>query len=267
MSKRSPQYRFRGSLAPSARARTPVRASIAASEDEGVATLRLYDPIDPWGGEWGVSAREFIEALDSVPDVGEIRLHINSPGGEVWEAVAILNALRNHPARVVAVVDGLAASAASFIAAGADELVMGRNTEFMIHDAWGIGIGPAADMRDLADRLDKISDNIASVYQDKAGGDVASWRTAMLAETWYSAEEAVSAGLADQVSSAGKEEAKDTFDLSVFRHAGRAQAPAPERPEPTPAPETTPETFTDRIPRPDDPQVRYRTRRMTGAGR
>src|SRR5699024_6271935 len=116
--------------------------------DDGVATMRLYDPIDSWGGDWGVSAKEFADALGALPaDTSEIRLHINSPGGMVYEAIAILNQLRSHKARVVAVVDGLAASAASFIAAGADEVIMGRNTEMMVHDAWNFCIGNAADMR------------------------------------------------------------------------------------------------------------------------
>lgn len=253
-------YRFRGRVAPSARVKTPVWAETPTPDvADGVAVMRLYDPIDSWGDVWGVSAKEFVQALDEVGDAAEIRLHINSPGGEVWEGIAILNALRNHPARVVAVVDGLAASAASFIAAGADEVVMGRNTELMIHDAWGLGIGPAADMRDLADRLDKISDNIASVYADKAGGSVASWREFMLAETWYSAEEAVAAGLADRVEGAEPAGAKNAFDLSVFKHAGRAQAPEPVMPgeDPPPAP---PEQLADRIPRPGDPLVRHRDR-------
>lgn len=210
--------------------RTPLRAeSPQGPVEDGVAVLRLYDPIDSWGGDWGVSAKEFARTLDDLTDVGEIRLHVNSPGGEVFEGVAIMNLLREHPAKVTAVVDGLAASAASFIAASADEMVMGRNAELMIHDAWGLGIGNAADMRDLADRLDHLSNNIASVYAAKAGGTVQDWRDAMLAETWYSAEEAVTAGLADRV--AGTPDApKDKFDLSAYTYAGRDQAPEPAVP-------------------------------------
>ena len=236
---RNTQYRFRGRVAPTARTRTPILAEAPAPDvADGVAKLRLYDPIDSWGGYWGVSAKEFVQALDEVgTDVGEIHLHINSPGGEVFEGIAILNALRNHPARVTAIVDGLAASAASFVAAGADEVVMGRNTELMIHDAWGIAVGPAADMRDMAMRLDQLSDNIASVYAGKAGGTVADWRTAMLAETWYSAQEAVDAGLADRVEGAEPDDqaASNAIDRSMFRYPGRAQAPAPPMPATAPA--------------------------------
>lgn len=234
-------YRFHGRTPPQDRVRTPVRAELATPETEdGVARLRLYDPIDSWGGDWGVSAKEFADALDGLDDsTQEIRVHINSPGGEVFEGIAILNLLRAHRARVVAVVDGLAASAASFIATGADELTMGRNTELMIHDAWGICIGNAGDMRDLAARLDHLSDNIASVYTAKAGGTVEDWRTAMLAESWYSAEEAVAAGLADSVDTGAVVEpgaAKNAFDLSAFQHPGRNAAPAP--PSPDAAPDT-----------------------------
>lgn len=201
---------------------------------KGVVKMRLYEPIDSFGGEWGVSAKEFGAALDALPDdTQEIRLHINSPGGEVFEAIAILNQLRNHQARVVTVVDGLAASGASVVAMAGDELVMSPNTELMIHDAWGICIGNAEDMRELGTRLDKISNNIADVYARKAGGDVEDWRAAMLAETWYSADEAVEAGLADRVqetADADPAQAKARFDLSIFNYAGRAKAPTPPIP-------------------------------------
>jgi len=237
------RYRFHGRIAPE-KDRPPIRAELQANDGgDGVAVLRLYDPIDSWGGDWGVSAKEVAAVLDGLDDtIGEIRLHINSPGGEVFEGIAVMNLLRDHRAKVTAVVDGLAASAASFIAASADETVMGRNAEMMIHDAWGLAIGNAADMRDLADRLDHLSNNVASVYAAKAGGSTDEWRSAMIAETWYSAEEAVTAGLADRMGAA-TDQSKDRFDLSVFTYAGRDKAPAPTAqtpavpvpPEPEPA--------------------------------
>jgi ATP-dependent protease ClpP protease subunit len=255
------QYRFRGSIAPTEAVKRPVRAEVVGSAENGVGKLHIDDVIDSWGGFWGISAKEFNAALAELGDVGEIQLHINSPGGEVWEGVAILNALRRHPATVTAVVDGLAASAASFIAVGCDRTIMGRNTQMMIHDAWGIGIGPAADMRDLADRLDKLSNNIASMYADKAGGELAGWRDLMLAETWYDADEAVTAGLADEVEGAAADDeiVVNAFDLSVFKHPGRALAPAPVAPADDPV-EPAPAPVPDRIPRPGDPQVRHRDR-------
>jgi ClpP class serine protease len=105
----------------------PRAALVPATPVDGVATLRIYDVIDSWGGDWGISANEVAQALDQIGDVEEIRVRLNSPGGEVFEGIAIMNLLRSHPARVTAVVDGLAASAASFLATSADDTTMGPN--------------------------------------------------------------------------------------------------------------------------------------------
>lgn len=226
-------FRFWGKQDPRQRTPVPIRAEQpVADATDGVATLRLYAPIDSWGEFWGTSAAEFAQVLDSLPsETSEIRLHVNSPGGEVYEGLAILEQLRGYDARVVAVVEGIAASIASVIAAGADEVVMGRNSELMIHDAWGITIGDARDHQRTVDSLNRLSDNLASVYAEKAGGELATWREAMLAETWFSAAEAVEAGLADSVAEkAGTPSSKAAFDLSVFSHQGRAQAPDPVLP-------------------------------------
>jgi ATP-dependent Clp endopeptidase proteolytic subunit ClpP len=227
-------YRFRGSIAPSKSVKRPVRVQLPSVDAPSVGTIHLDDVIDSYGGWWGISAKEFNEALDELGDVEQINLHINSPGGEVYEGIAILNSLRRHNASVTAIVDGLAASAASFIAVGVDKTIMAPNTEMMIHDAWGITIGPAADMHAMGDRLDKISNNIAGIYAGKAGGATDTWRSSMLDETWYSAEEAVAAGLADGIEGADAEDVdpgeivENAFDLSVFKHKGRIDAPAPD---------------------------------------
>lgn len=215
------------------RERQPIKAEVPTSDVDGrLAVIRLYDAIDPYGDSWGVSAKELVTALDALPErVDEVHLHINSPGGDVFDGIAILNALRNHPARVVAIIDGIAASAASFIACGADEVVMARNSELMIHDAWGLCVGNAADMLSMADMLGRLSDNIASIYAEKAGGTVEDWRVAMAAESWYSADEAVAAGLADRVEGRAEGDPKNAFDLSVFNYAGRSEAPAPAAPQ------------------------------------
>lgn len=214
--------------------RQPIRAEAPTVRgDDKVAVLRLYDPIDDWGGLWGVSAKEFVGVLDELPETTEeIRLLINSPGGVVFEGIAILNALRSRRARVVAVVEGLAASAASFIACGVDELVMAPNSELMVHSPWAGCIGDAEDMRAMATLLDGLESNIASIYQAKAGGELADWRAVMHAETWYSAEEAVAAGLADRVDGdqSDADQAKARFDLSIFNFAGRREAPEPQHP-------------------------------------
>lgn len=227
--------------------RTPIRAelpSVKAGDSPTTAVVRLYDPIDSWGEWWGVSAKEMAAVLDDLPDsVDTVELHINSPGGEVTEGVAILNLLRQHPARVVAIVDGVAASAASFLACAVDELVMAPNSELMIHDAWGLVVGNAEDMRQMADDLDRFSNNIASIYQAKAGGTVDEWRAAMERETWYSAAEAVAAGLADRVleqPAAAGDGAKNRHDLSIFNFAGRAKAPGPQASATPPSPSPSP---------------------------
>lgn len=209
--------------------RTPIRAEAPVVKTEGtVATLRLYDPIDSWGEWWGVSAKEFARELDRLPDdVDEIRLLINSPGGEVWEGIAIMNALRSHKARTVAVVEGIAASSASFIAASCDELVMMQNSELYIHNAWGVVIGDAADLRAVAQDLEEHYDrNIASVYAAKSGDSVEHWLAEMDKDRFLTAEQAVAEKLADRIEGVGDADAaKAKFDMTVFaRSDGRRAA-------------------------------------------
>lgn len=205
------------------------RITNAASTSEP-AEILIYDEIG-YGGWYyeGVTANNLVRQLADI-ESDQIRVRINSPGGNVFEGIAILNALRSHPAHVTTIVDGLAASAASFIAMAGDDIVMNRNAEIMIHDPSALSIGNASDMRDLADQLDRIGDNIASMYADRAGGTVEDWRTAMRTETWYSDEEALAAGLVDRIErfdNDEKEPVKNRFDLSVFNYAGRRAAPAP----------------------------------------
>lgn len=179
------------------------------------AKVYLYDPI---GGWFGVTPGDFVRELDEL-DVDELELHINSPGGSVFDGIAIMNALRHHDARVIGYVDGLAASAASFIAVGGcDELVMSAHSELMIHDAWGLCVGSAEDMAKMAEDLDRISDNIASVYARKAGGTTTGWRDIMREERWYSDEEAVTAGLADRLDASDEDDEGDEPENRWGRH-------------------------------------------------
>lgn len=217
----------------------PPVASIAPAKVTGTkAVVRLYNYIDPDGGYWGVSADEFAGALDAIEgEVTEIELRVNSGGGSVWDGLAILNTLRSHDAKVTAVVDGIAASAASFIAVACDEVVMMPNSKMMIHDALGICLGQAADMREYADFLDDSSDGIAEIYASKAGGSVADWRETMTAKgllgQWYTPQEAVDAGLVDSVGG----QAAEPEDAAPAAPAAQAdeqpQAAAPEPPAPT----------------------------------
>ena len=160
-----------------------------------MSDVTLYEEI----GYWGVSAAEFSERLVSAGE-GDITLRVNSAGGDVYAGLAIMNQLRNHPGKVTAYVEGLAASAASFIVVGgADEVIMCPNSEMMIHDAMTFAEGNADDISSALAGLERASENIASIYAAKAGGDPASFREAMKKETWFTAEEAVLAGLADRV--------------------------------------------------------------------
>ena len=194
------------------------------NEADGPVELFIYDVIDEW---FGVSAEMFARDLAAI-DVPEITVRINSPGGSVFEGIAILNSLRGHKAKITTVVDGIAASAASFIAMAGDEIVMNRNSQLMIHDASAVCIGNAKDMADMQEHLDRMSANIATIYAERAGGTVEEWRAAMLAESWYSADEAVEAGLADRVEAVKEPaKAKNSFDLSIFNYAGRQAAPTP----------------------------------------
>lgn len=199
-----------------------------AQTDTAPAEVLIYDEI----GWYGVTADGFVNDLKAI-DGDEIVVRVNSPGGDVYDGIAILNALRGHKAKITTIVDGLAASAASFIAMAGDEIVMNPNSEMMIHDAWGYSIGNAEDMHKAADDLDRVSNNIASIYAERAGGTTEAWREVMRAETWYSAQEAVDAGLANRVGAKQEDDteeidAKASFDLSIFNYAGRKSAPAPK---------------------------------------
>jgi len=206
------------------------RFEVLAKGEE--AEVFLYDAIvsTEAEAEWfgGVAPESFVKALRGI-DAKTINLRINSPGGSVFAARAIEQALRDHPAKVVAHIDGLAASAATFIAMAADEIVMGSGALFMIHKAWTGMYGNADDMRAEADLLDKIDGTLADTYASRTGKskeEVAAW---MAAETWFTADEAVEAGFADRVA---ESTAKAEWNLSAYAKA--PQAPAPD---PTPEPE------------------------------
>jgi ATP-dependent protease ClpP protease subunit len=197
----------------------------------GPAQLHIYDEI----GFFGITASDLVRDLAAVK--GDLEVHLNTPGGEVFDGIAIYNALKQRASGVRIVVDSLAASIGSVIAMAADpgNLVIAKNASLMIHDGFGMGIGNAKDMRELADLLDKTSDNIASIYADRTGLPASQWREAMLAETWYVGQEAVDAGLADFVQGAEPEDAQlaATWDLSVFaRRPGGPPAPAAVEDEP-----------------------------------
>ncbi|MDH6116901.1 ATP-dependent Clp endopeptidase proteolytic subunit ClpP [Kitasatospora sp. GAS204A] len=165
--------------------------------DAGPTRVDIYDQIG--GGGWfdsGVTAVDFVNELAQIN--GDIEVHINSPGGDVFDGLAIYNSLAQRPGKVTTIVDGLAASAASFIAMAGTQRLISPGAMMMIHEASGVCLGNADDMRETADLLDKVSANIASIYAAHSGR-ADGWRSAMQAETWYTADEAVAAGLAHRI--------------------------------------------------------------------
>lgn len=186
-------------------------------EEAEEATLYLYDVIvsdDCWGG---VAAEAFVKALNAIA-APVIHLRINSPGGEVFAARAIEAAIRNHPARIIAHVDGYAASAASFVAVACDEVEIAPGGFFMIHKAWTFTAGNADDLLHTAEMLEKLDASLTDTYAKETGctpEDVAEW---MKAETWFSADEAVERGFADRVAEAPPK-AQAEWNLSVYANA------------------------------------------------
>jgi ATP-dependent protease ClpP protease subunit len=199
----------------------------------------IYDEI----GYWGTASNEFVKDLALLADEPKLIINMNSPGGDVFDGIAIYQALLDHPAEVVIKVNGLAASIASVIAMAGDRVIMGARSQIMIHEGFTFASGDAATMRKTADMLDRISDSIAAVYADRASGDPAMWRNRMREETWFSAEEAVAAGLADEIEGRKEKSVLDAFDMSVYKNPDRESAPGPvienKTPEPAPEPEPT----------------------------
>lgn len=183
----------------------------------------IYDEI----GYWGTASNEFVKDLALLADEPKLLINMNSPGGDVFDGIAIYQALLDHPAEITVKVNGLAASIASVIAMAGDRVIMGARSQIMIHEGFTFASGDAATMRKTAAMLDRVSDNIAAVYADRAGGDPVMWRNRMREETWFSAEEAVSAGLADEIEGRKAKSVQDAFDMTVYKHSGRESAPAP----------------------------------------
>lgn len=207
---------------------------VRASGDE--AEVFLYDAIvsDELEAEWfgGVAPEPFVAALREIK-AGTIHLRINSPGGSVFAARAMEQALRDHPAKVIAHIDGLAASAATFIAMGADEVVMNKGSLFMIHKAWTGCWGNSDDLRTEADLLDKIDGTLIQTYADRTGQSAEQIGEWMAAETWFTAQEAMDAGFADSIAQE-EPKAKAAWNLSAYARAPQPDAP-PEPPPPEPS--------------------------------
>ncbi len=210
------------------------RGSFRAEGD----TLYIYDVIvaSDDDAEWlgGVSAETIVKQIRSMS--GPITLRINSPGGDVFAARAVQAAMDSHDGEIVAHVDGYAASAASLIAVVADRCVMAPGAFLMIHKAWTIGMGNADDMLATAEVLEKIDGTLAETYAAKTGSKPEEYADLMRAETWFTAQEALDARLADEIT-AKTPKAEAAWDLTAYGTAPAADAAI----EPEPQPELEPE--------------------------
>lgn len=167
------------------------------------------------------SAAGFRNALKSLGDVKNINLHINSPGGSVFEGIAIYNMLKQNSARINVYIDGLAASIASVIAMSGDAIFMPSNSMMMVHNPWVMAIGNASELRKQADDLDQITKSSIQTYLAKAGDklDEKTLTQLMDDETWLTAQEAVDYGLADEVMEPNKAVASINKQfVSRYRH-------------------------------------------------
>lgn len=189
-----------------------VRAATADSPSE----ILLYDEI----GFWGVTATDFAAALkDAGP--GQVNVRINSPGGDVFDGLAIYNMLLAHPGGVNTMVDGLAASAASYIAMAGDTVSMAESSQMMIHNAWGVAIGNRHDMTKTSDVLGRIDGQLADIYVSRTGKDKADVTSMMDAETWMTASEAKDSGFCNTVvtpkAKASADGAKELAGMAIRR--------------------------------------------------
>jgi ATP-dependent Clp protease, protease subunit len=163
------------------------------------AEIWIYEFIgeDFWTGG-GVTAKNFQKEIAEIK-ASQIDLHINSPGGEVFDGITIYNLIKQHPANVTTYIDGLAASIASVIALAGNKVIMAENALYMVHNPSGMAIGTANDMRSLADVLDKVASTMVGTYVSKSGKSEKDVKALMDGETWMTAQEAKDFGFIDEI--------------------------------------------------------------------
>ena len=180
------------------------------------ADIYIFDEI----GMYGVTAQDFIGEIKELKNT-PINLRINSLGGDVFNGMAIYNVIKKREAKTTVYIEGIAASIATIIALGADEVVMSENSLFMIHNAWGGTMGDAKDMRKSAETLEKISTELTEIYMKKTGLSYDVVSNMMDEETWLNSEEAYELGFVDTISDAIKVAAK--YDVSKFKNITNEQ--------------------------------------------
>ena len=212
--------------------RASIGKPMALVKNETEASLYIYDVIDEF---WGVSAAAVINELAQAEGSPVLNIYINSPGGSVFEARAIMAAIGRFSGKTVAHIDSLCASAATSIALSCNEVVMKEGALFMIHCASGMAYGDKDDMLEMAALLEKIELSIIKDYTDKTGKSDLEILTLMEKETWFTAKEAMEAGFIDRIDSV--KSAQNVWNLSAFRNAPPIEPVAPEiTSEPIPEP-------------------------------
>ena len=181
------------------------------NKPSGITDVYIFDEI----GTHGVTAQAFINDIKNLKDT-PINLRINSLGGDVFDGMAMYNVIKRREAKTTVYIEGIAASIATIIALGADEVIMAENSLFMIHNAWGGTMGEAKDMRKTAETLDKISSELTDIYRKKTGLSNDVLAEMMDAETWLNADEAYELGFVDTISDSIKVAAK--YDVSKFKN-------------------------------------------------
>ena len=198
------------------------------------AEIYIYDVIS---SDWGVSALSIVEQVKQAASAQTLTIHINSPGGDVFEGRAIMAAIQSFQGKTVAKIDSLCASAATSIALACDEVEMADGAFFMIHCAMGLAYGDKQDLRDRADLLEKVEGAIVNDYVEKTGKPPEEIISMMEEETWLTASEALDNGFVDRISDNAK--AKNTWNLAAFDKAPKELLEPPENKtddnEPAPA--------------------------------
>ena len=173
--------------------------NVMKNDEEKSAELILYGSIGSDEYWDDISDKAFKQDIENLGDVENIILHINSPGGSVFSAVAIANTLKNHKAKITANIDGLAASAATIITSACDTVKMPKNALFMVHNPITFAYGNNQDMQKTLEMLNKVKNSIIETYLNKAKTDKETLSELMDNETWMSAEEAKEYGFIDEI--------------------------------------------------------------------
>lgn len=199
------------------------RPTLRSEAKNSDAHIYLYDIIDAW---FGVSAQMMVDALNAAAGK-TVHLHVNSPGGDVFESVAMASAIAAHDGDVIVHIDGIAASAATRVALAGNEVKIADSGLLMIHNSWTLAWGNAEEIRRTADLLDKVDTGIVADYARKTGASDQQIRDWMAAETWFNAQEALDNKFVDAIDATTQGAANKAWDLSAYQNAPKRQEPAP----------------------------------------